>query len=99
MFYTNEIQNHKLGSYTDDKNLAKKLGWGIKVEDIEIAYNGIAYEKGFAPQAPEKSYVELRAAEYPAIVDQLDMIYWDKVNGTTIWQDTIKTIKEKYSKN
>ena len=50
------------------------------------------------PPAPEPSYVEKRAAEYPAIGEQLDMIYWDKVNGTTVWQDTIAAIKEKYPK-
>ena len=30
---------------------------------------------------------------YPSIQDQLDMQYWDKVNGTTIWQDTITKVK------
>ena len=30
---------------------------------------------------------------YPSIQDQLDMQYWDKVNGTTIWQDTIAKVK------
>lgn len=45
-----------------------------------------------------RSYAEKRAAEYPAIPDQLDMIYWDKVNGTNVWRDTIAAIKEKYPK-
>ena len=26
------------------------------------------------------------------------MIYWDKVNGTTIWEDTIQQIKDRYPK-
>lgn len=30
---------------------------------------------------------------YPSIQDQLDMQYWDKVNGTTIWEDTIAKVK------
>ena len=30
---------------------------------------------------------------YPSIQDQLDMQYWDKVNGTTTWQDTIAKVK------
>ena len=34
-----------------------------------------------------------RQAEYPSIVDQLDMQYWDKVNGTTTWQDAIAKVK------
>ena len=30
---------------------------------------------------------------YPSITDQLDMQYWDKVNGTSTWQDAIAQIK------
>lgn len=44
------------------------------------------------------TYADLRRAEYPTIADQLDMIYWDSVNGTNIWQDTISEIKAKYPK-
>ena len=39
-----------------------------------------------------------RASEYPSIQEQLDMQYWDKINGTTIWQDTINAVKTKYPK-
>ena len=46
----------------------------------------------------EPSYTELRAAEYPDMATQLDMQYWDNVNGTTVWQDTIDAIKAKYPK-
>ena len=44
------------------------------------------------------SYIELRQQNYPSISDQLDMIYWDKVNNTQIWQDTISQIKKRYPK-
>ena len=30
---------------------------------------------------------------YPPIQEQLDMQYWDKVNGTTKWQDAIAKVK------
>ena len=43
-------------------------------------------------------YVELRQSEYPVIGDQLDMQYWDKINSTTVWKDTIQAVKEKYPK-
>jgi len=38
-------------------------------------------------------YVTKRLAEYPRIVDQLDMQYWDKINATSIWSDLITKIK------
>mgnify|MGYP005999327327 CR=1 FL=1 len=41
---------------------------------------------------PEQ-YKYNREAEYPSIIDQLDMQYWDKVNGTTTWQDAIAKVK------
>ena len=30
---------------------------------------------------------------YPSIQEQLDMQYWDKVNGTTNWEDAISKVK------
>lgn len=47
---------------------------------------------------PELSYKELRLLKYPSIQEQLDMIYWDKINDTNLWQETIANIKSKYPK-
>lgn len=47
---------------------------------------------------PDPSYIDQRIAAYPDISDQLDMIYWDKINGTTNWFDLISDIKAKYPK-
>lgn len=44
------------------------------------------------------AYKELREPEYGSIKDQLDMIYWDRVNNTTLWQDHIASVKAKYPK-
>lgn len=46
----------------------------------------------------EPTYQELRVAKYGTIGDQLDMIYWDKINGTNKWIDKITEIKNKYPK-
>ena len=72
----------------------------IKMEemDVEQAYNGSWYLKGFAPQEPALTYAQKRKAEYPDIAEQLDMIYWDKVNNTNLWQEKIAEIKAKYPK-
>jgi len=43
-------------------------------------------------------YQRTRALEYPSIQEQLDMQYWDKVNGTSNWSELIASIKEKYPK-
>jgi hypothetical protein len=35
---------------------------------------------------------------YASLAEQQDMQYWDLINSTTIWQDHIKEVKEKYPK-
>ena len=44
------------------------------------------------------TYSDLRQKEYPSITEQLDMIYWDSINGTSNWLDKISEIKNKYPK-
>ena len=38
-------------------------------------------------------YQRDRATAYPSIQEQLDLQYWDKVNGTTNWEDAIAKVK------
>jgi hypothetical protein len=44
-------------------------------------------------------YQRDRARAYPKVQDQLDMLYWDKINGTDTWLDSITAIKEQIPKN
>ena len=43
----------------------------------------------------EIEYKEKRENEYPSIVDQLDDIYHNGIDG---WKETIKAVKDKYPK-
>jgi hypothetical protein len=45
-----------------------------------------------------KQYQRDRAVNYPSLADQLDMQYWDKINGTNKWQQAINAVKQKYPK-
>ena len=38
-------------------------------------------------------YQRDRATAYPSIQNQLDMQYWDNINGTTTWEDAIDKVK------
>ena len=38
-------------------------------------------------------YIQARQEAYGSIADQLDMMYWDQVNGTTTWKDYIAKVK------
>jgi|TARA_B100001939_G_scaffold169449_1_gene146165 hypothetical protein len=43
----------------------------------------------------ERDYIDKRVKEYPSIVDQLDDIYHNGLDG---WKETIKAVKDKYPK-
>jgi len=62
----------------------------------DVAEQGIEIVEG--PDIIEPDYAALRSQEYPSREEQFDMMYWDKVNGTTVWEDTIQAIKDKYPK-
>ena len=43
--------------------------------------------------AQQFGYIQARQEAYGSIADQLDMQYWDQVNGTTTWKDYIAKVK------
>ena len=45
-----------------------------------------------------KAYARARAEAYAPIADQLDMQYWDSVNGSRTWLDHIEAVKDAYPK-
>ena len=45
-----------------------------------------------------QAYARNRAQAYASTGDQLDMQYWDNVNGTTTWRDHITEVKARYPK-
>ena len=53
----------------------------------EVSYDQTAVDNLIA----SKQYQVDR--EYPSISEQLDMQYWDAVNGTTTWKDAIAQVK------
>ena len=63
-------------------------------DDNEVTYDNAAVETELAANV----YKEQRAKAYKPLAEQLDMQYWDKVNGTDTWKADIKAIKDKYPK-
>jgi hypothetical protein len=56
-----------------------------KVAELQAEYKANQYQRD-------------RAKVYPTIQEQLDMQYWDKINGTNNWQDAINAVKAQYPK-
>ena len=44
------------------------------------------------------TYAQRRANDYKPISEQLDMLYWDNVDGTTLWKDHIASVKALHPK-
>jgi len=74
-----------------------KLLNGIRVQFTaeEEAQRDIEEAKALEEKAEydANQYQRERATAYPSIQEQLDMQYWDKVNGTTNWEDAIAKVK------
>ena len=63
-------------------------------EEAEIRAEWAANEALIA----RNEYRLKRMQEYKSIGEQLDMLYWDKVNGTNLWLEHIEDVKSKYPK-
>ena len=51
-----------------------------KIVELQANYDALQYQRD-------------RATSYPSIQEQLDMQYWDAVNGTSKWKDAIAKVK------
>ena len=57
-----------------------------------------AVNSAITARQTQNTWLSHRVAAYPTLVKQLDMLYWDQVNGTTVWKDTITSIKKQFPK-
>ena len=75
------------------ENNVKKIDWlkttPIAEEDI------LAKQKELQTVYENNKYQRDRAMAYPSIVDQLDDLYHNGIDG---WKTTIKAVKDKYPK-
>lgn len=81
---------------------------GYSLDDVEWASPDIPkptqdvfdakLEELVANQTQVNTWMPQRIAAYPTIQQQLDMLYWDQVNGTTVWKDSIASVKQRFPK-
>jgi len=80
--------------------LSPWYGW-INLEDGEVYSNlqlindeaTMPTEAEVNAKIVELQVIEDRKVAYGSVENQLDMQYWDLVNGTTTWQDHIAQVK------
>ena len=99
LYANREIDFTKDVILQDDSN---GLGAYIKEWNLDIAKPTTAQLNALEAQANEVERINnirsQRANNYPSLADQLDMQYWDKINGTNKWQQAINAVKQKYPK-
>jgi len=64
----------------------------ISKEDI------LAKQTELKAEYEAKKYQRDRAKEYPTWQDQLDMLFHDKKDGTTTWEDAVQAVKDAHPK-
>ena len=70
-----------------------------QVNNERLEFDSADYDQAITDLANSKwndqqfGYIQARQAAYGSIADQLDMQYWDEVNGTTTWKDHIAKVK------
>ena len=76
---------------------AKPLYKQVNNERLEFSQSD--YDQAIIDLANSKwneqqfGYIQARQEAYGSIAEQLDMMYWDSVNGTTNWADHIAQVK------
>jgi hypothetical protein len=71
-----------------------------KKEEAELFLQQIeAKDEEIRNERQANEYKELRRKEYPSVGDQLDMLYWDKINNTNNWEIMVNTVKAKFPKS
>ena len=76
---------------------AKPLYKQVNNERLEFSQSD--YDQAIIDLANSKwndqqfGYIQARQEAYGSIAEQLDMMYWDGVNGTSTWADHIEQVK------
>jgi hypothetical protein len=79
----------------DDINQITWLNGTTPIPANEI----LAKQQELIAEYNSKQYQRDRAKAYPSIQEQLDLQYWDKINGTDTWEQAINAVKAQYPKS
>ena len=81
-------------SIDDGKGAFDKDGNSVTLDVVKVA----AARKALDDAAAAIKYKSDRREAFASVGDQLDMQYWDAVNGTTTWKDHVAKVKADHPK-
>ena len=108
--YLVQLHSGQWFSWSDAKNkvyanvkLTEKVGIDGNIVDNPITELPTEQEciDGLAQMQSDFDALEYsrnRAKEYPSWRDQMDMMWHDKKDGTTTWEDAVQAVKDAYPK-
>ena len=89
--------NQDEGCFDKDDNKIDVDQDNIDAARVELDKNKYQVQRT-GKQDPEFPGVLTTDTIYASVQEQLDMQYWDAVNGTTTWKDHVAAVKAKYPK-
>ena len=93
---TNEAEYNSNVDYVSG---ADANGAAIFSDTKPYTWSQVSAEKALLEtEYDNKQYQRDRAKAYPSLKEQMDMQYWDKVNGTNNWETRIAEIKAQFPK-
>ena len=93
---TNEAEYNSGVDYVSG---ADANGTAIFSDTKPYTWSEVSAEKALLQtEYDNKQYQRDRAKAYPSLEEQMDMQYWDKVNGTNNWETKIAEIKAQFPK-
>lgn len=70
----------------------------ITGEIVDFTPEEVSLREAEIAEYESRVYAEKRASAYYPLPVQLDMQYWDSVNGTTTWRDHVASVKAQFPK-
>ena len=100
----NKVLIFKKIRFSATYNPSTQVGEVFKVHNENISLQDIknnfeTWKQEYLNYVPTLEILEKRKGAYPSIQEQLDMQYWDKINGTNNWEQAINAVKAQYPKS
>jgi hypothetical protein len=87
--------NNNIFAYEEDGSQDHLIGDKVKITAEEASS---IHNQKTQDELDQLTYGEKRAMAYKPLAEQLDMQYWDKVNGTNLWKEHIDSVKDAHPK-
>jgi photosystem II stability/assembly factor-like uncharacterized protein len=87
--------NNNIFAYEEDGSQDHLIGDKVQITEEEASS---IYNQKTQDELDKLTYAEKRAMAYKPLTEQLDMQYWDTVNGTDTWKQHIDAVKAAYPK-